>query len=56
MFALKTRPRAENTRTERDFPRPEARLPLVPKKPVSVEAALDELMTRFPQTLDYLAK
>jgi hypothetical protein len=29
---------------------------LTSKKPVSVDAALEEVIARFPKTLDYLAK
>jgi hypothetical protein len=56
LFALKFRRVEEKTRIEPSPLRPEIRLPLTPKKPVNVEAVLDEVMERFPKTLDYLAK
>ena len=56
VFALKRRRPDSDVRTETNYLRPEVRLPLAPKEPVSVEAAINEVMSRFPQTLDYLAK
>jgi hypothetical protein len=56
VFALKTRRAEENVRAEINSPRPDIRYPRTPKEPVSVEAALNEVMERFPQTLDYLGK
>jgi hypothetical protein len=56
VFALKTRRREEDKRIEDNSVRPQIRLPLTPKEPVNVEIALDEIVARFPRTLDYLAK
>ena len=56
VFALKTRPREEDTRIEHGSMHPKAFLPLAPKEPVNFEIALEEVMARFPKTLDYRAK
>lgn len=55
VFALLRRPQAEEAPMPK-FPRIESRPPRPTSKQPDIEAALDEVMTRFPKALDYLAK
>jgi hypothetical protein len=58
VLALKQRTHEESAlHTEPKSPAPaELRLPLTPETPIDLDKALEEVMTRFCKTLDYLAK
>lgn len=56
VLALKVRPgslEAQDRESPRSAP---VRLPQPQKKPVSVDTALDEVLERYPKTLEYLAR
>ena len=55
VFALLRRPHAEEAPMSK-FPRIESRPPRPASKQPDLDAALDEVMVRFPKALDYLAK
>jgi hypothetical protein len=57
VLALKQRMHETALPTEPTPPAPaELRLPLTPETPIDLDKALEEVMTRFCKTLDYLAK
>ena len=55
VFALLRRPQVEEPNMSK-FPRIESRPPRPTSKQPDLDAALDEVMARFPIALDYLAK
>jgi hypothetical protein len=55
VFALLRRPQVEEAPMSK-FPRIESRPPRPTSKQPDLDAALDEVMTRFSKALDYLAK
>jgi hypothetical protein len=55
VFALLRRPQVEEAPMTK-FPRIESRPPRPVSNQPNLDAALDEVMARFPKALDYLAK